>query len=525
MPTIQEVRQRYPQYSDMSDAALGDALHSKFYSDMPKSEFNAKIGLEQPNQALDIGKGLAVGGVKAIENAPATIPLLTGLAGKGAQYLLDKFAPGTTDPLQQENQAKMLELAQQARGGGVAGMLPQPQTPTGQAASYGAQYALPAAGLAGGVVRNMVGGAAGGVGAYGAGKLAPNEEQKPYYELAGGLLGGTTGLKAADRVGQPIARALQPSAAAIESNASAGYNALRDELRTPLNDKVLGLAGDKSAAALIERGLGPGPKEATGITKNIADLQKAKPEVASLYDYRQALKAHYQVADTPQGKELSSALGGNPAAIGLNKAGAYQAQPVVEALLEREAPGTMGKLNQLDRDFAISKASGSLDKRLAQTEATSGNTTVGEAMKKRVGAFLASNDARYLTDADKKLMADAIKPSLTQKALNAVATVTGSGGGGPLGKLAGTLVPGAGVYGSYATGDPTYAAIGLGGHGAKIIANQLMAGNANHASALLRSQSSLGQKALMGVNPRLKNRDAALIAALLASQGQSDHRR
>lgn len=46
MPTISEVRQQFPQYSDMSDAALADALHQKFYPDMPKPEFDQKIGLQ-----------------------------------------------------------------------------------------------------------------------------------------------------------------------------------------------------------------------------------------------------------------------------------------------------------------------------------------------------------------------------------------------------------------------------------------------------------------------------------------------
>jgi hypothetical protein len=44
MPTIQDVRQQYPQYNDMSDADLANALHQKFYSDMPAEQFNAKIG-------------------------------------------------------------------------------------------------------------------------------------------------------------------------------------------------------------------------------------------------------------------------------------------------------------------------------------------------------------------------------------------------------------------------------------------------------------------------------------------------
>ncbi len=49
MATIAEVRAKYPQYADMSDAALADALHSKFYADIPRAEFNAKVGLA-PNE-------------------------------------------------------------------------------------------------------------------------------------------------------------------------------------------------------------------------------------------------------------------------------------------------------------------------------------------------------------------------------------------------------------------------------------------------------------------------------------------
>ncbi|WP_139812979.1 hypothetical protein [Ensifer aridi] len=47
MPSISEIRQQYPQYSDMSDADLADALHRKFYSDMPREQFNAAIGYSE----------------------------------------------------------------------------------------------------------------------------------------------------------------------------------------------------------------------------------------------------------------------------------------------------------------------------------------------------------------------------------------------------------------------------------------------------------------------------------------------
>lgn len=46
MPTLAEVRQQYPQYDDLPDNKLADALYGKFYSDMPREDFNAKIGLK-----------------------------------------------------------------------------------------------------------------------------------------------------------------------------------------------------------------------------------------------------------------------------------------------------------------------------------------------------------------------------------------------------------------------------------------------------------------------------------------------
>lgn len=56
MATIAEVRAQYPQYADMPDAALADALHKKFYSDIPKAEFDVKIGLKPIDNRPDWGK-------------------------------------------------------------------------------------------------------------------------------------------------------------------------------------------------------------------------------------------------------------------------------------------------------------------------------------------------------------------------------------------------------------------------------------------------------------------------------------
>jgi len=48
MTKLSDFRQQHPQYNDMSDADLASALHGKFYSDVPRAEFDAQIGISQP---------------------------------------------------------------------------------------------------------------------------------------------------------------------------------------------------------------------------------------------------------------------------------------------------------------------------------------------------------------------------------------------------------------------------------------------------------------------------------------------
>lgn len=40
---LDNLRSKHPQYDDLSDEQLAEALYSKFYSDMPKEEFMAKV--------------------------------------------------------------------------------------------------------------------------------------------------------------------------------------------------------------------------------------------------------------------------------------------------------------------------------------------------------------------------------------------------------------------------------------------------------------------------------------------------
>lgn len=90
---LKEVRDKYPQYSDMSDGELAQALHRKFYSDIPYAQFEqkvfgtkpAKIGVAGLPQAIEeVSKGFsapskfAIGGAGAINDMAMRLKQLTG---------------------------------------------------------------------------------------------------------------------------------------------------------------------------------------------------------------------------------------------------------------------------------------------------------------------------------------------------------------------------------------------------------------------------------------------------------------
>jgi hypothetical protein len=83
MTTLAEIRSQYPQYGDMSDAALADALHKKFYSDIPRAEFDARVGLEPapaPTAADPSRPAAAAPTATALSRPAATAPSRTAAA-------------------------------------------------------------------------------------------------------------------------------------------------------------------------------------------------------------------------------------------------------------------------------------------------------------------------------------------------------------------------------------------------------------------------------------------------------------
>jgi hypothetical protein len=70
---IAQIRAKYPQYNDLSDKQLADALHGKFYSDLPIQDYYKRIGFAPETTVLgqvkEFGKGLIPGAVGLVEQA------------------------------------------------------------------------------------------------------------------------------------------------------------------------------------------------------------------------------------------------------------------------------------------------------------------------------------------------------------------------------------------------------------------------------------------------------------------------
>jgi hypothetical protein len=171
--TIGAVRQKYPQYKDLSDDQLAQGLHQKYYSDMPFEEFSKSIGLakkepefqqEKPGLLVRVGRGFmdVLQGIKQAELGATSDNDSTNISA--SKFGLDPITKGTPkQTVQQYTQQVNDEISQYEKGRGPdAGM--DVARMVGQSAAT-APLGLPRAGasLASNVVRGALsGGAAAG---------------------------------------------------------------------------------------------------------------------------------------------------------------------------------------------------------------------------------------------------------------------------------------------------------------------------------------------------------------------------
>jgi hypothetical protein len=151
---IAEIRQQYPQYSDLSDAQLAGALHQKYYSDMSLEEFSTKAGLKTETKKPATAQERFVASPMGRFAAGVATPV-AGLA----QMAVEPFMGGDSNPV--TSRLRQLQEMQKAGGHegwdiagglgqvigpmGVAGKIPQAASLVGkiaQGAGIGAGTAM-----------------------------------------------------------------------------------------------------------------------------------------------------------------------------------------------------------------------------------------------------------------------------------------------------------------------------------------------------------------------------------------------
>lgn len=91
MASLAEIRAQYPQYADLNDAQLADGLHKKFYSDMPREEFDRRIGLKPPATVADTVADAGMAGVKGFNKGFAD---LLSIPYRGVDWIGEKITGG-----------------------------------------------------------------------------------------------------------------------------------------------------------------------------------------------------------------------------------------------------------------------------------------------------------------------------------------------------------------------------------------------------------------------------------------------
>lgn len=260
MATLSEIRAQYPQYNDMSDSALMDAMHRKFYSDMPRDEFARRLSGQKPPTTATAASDGADQLVRGIYRGIGNIVSLPGEIIGGA---VNMVAPGQGDRFRSKGMIKPpseyfsgpvppeTELGRYADSVGQA--IGGSMLPTAGIAAKAAQAAGPAARTTvGSIGQRVVEGyranpgaalAADAVASVGSGvgqQMAKEGGFGPTGQMVGGLVGGVApvaalaGVQAAMRPIQQ-ARANMGEAGAygrVAQGLPGGVDQLADEIAT-----------------------------------------------------------------------------------------------------------------------------------------------------------------------------------------------------------------------------------------------------------------------------------------------------
>jgi len=110
MTALTDFRTKYPQYDNISDKDLADALHRKYYSDLDVNDYYQRLGLDQGTNYLELtgemGKGVVRGFGSGLLSAGAG---LAELADVGTDFI------GLEDLIDSGNENELIRLANEGK--------------------------------------------------------------------------------------------------------------------------------------------------------------------------------------------------------------------------------------------------------------------------------------------------------------------------------------------------------------------------------------------------------------------------
>lgn len=159
MPTLADIRKAHPEYNDMPDGELADRMYTRFYSDMPRAVFNARVGLEAPDigqskawyeKAFDYVEGTADAAANTLTFGLADKAAGLGrMAAEGVKSIYSNEAPDYSAAYHAPQQERQ-QFAQENPGGAtVASIVGALTNPVNAAVGKWAAASPTVAGLAG----------------------------------------------------------------------------------------------------------------------------------------------------------------------------------------------------------------------------------------------------------------------------------------------------------------------------------------------------------------------------------------
>ena len=550
MATLADIRAQYPQYQDMSDDALADALHSKFYSDVPREQFNQKLGLKAPEQPVAEGDYPAL--AARIGQAGAAIPQgqmgpitadqtdaqrlaeakhqgqiygQSRPAGEtgyrsfqnslllGGPQLLEAALPsylGGQDSLPTSEAHEFIKSADNARasvnpksalGGSIAGAVPQVLIPGTGAPTVAARIAR--AGLLGG----GLGLTEGAISSRGdSGETAEGAAKGLALGLGGGAAAEGIASAAGKVAGAFNKRPVAPTADDLTRLSSEAYKRAEDA-GVMFSPQATSKLRDDIQSAFADRAFHPALQPNAGVVFNELDRVAGQPATLSGLDTTRKMAGGAFIPGNDSNNALLNIVKG--------KIDNLVQSPATGDVLGGDAAGAAASLKEARDFYSRMKKSDLVDEALGRAERRAGSTgsggNVDNASRQNIRGILDSpKKSRGFTPDELAQMETVVRGTPVQNALRMAGKLSPHGNGLML----------AGGLGAAAAAGPIGlipSAIGLG---AKHVADRMTQRNIGLLDELIRAG---GNRASITPSPNMAQRLVAgqkrgLLGATIASE-------